>query len=82
MLVLNKNITLNGVSQINGQSVVYMSASLSTDNNSSSNVNKSISNQELYNANKAQVRQDMADFEDAVYRVEDELVGGNINEVK
>lgn len=82
MLVLNKNITLNGVSQINGQSVVYMSASLSTDNSSSSNVNKSISNQELYNANKAQVRQDMADFEDAVYRVEDELVGGNTNEVK
>ena len=36
------------VCEIDGQSVVYMSASLSTDNSSSSNVNKSISNQELY----------------------------------
>lgn len=82
MLELNKNITLNGVSKIDGQPVVYMSANLSTDGTSSNNVNKSISNRDLYNTNKTQVRQDMADFEDAVYLVEDELSGGNASEVK
>lgn len=82
MLILNKNISLNGVSQIDGQPVVYMSANLSTDGTSSNNVNKSISNRELYNANKAQVRQDMADFENTVYQVEDELAKGELDETK
>lgn len=82
MLEITKNITLNGVSKIDGQVVVYMSANISTDNSGSSNVNKSISNKDLYDANKTQVRQDMAEFEENVYQLEDELAGGNTNEVK
>ena len=31
-----------------------------------------------YNANKEQVRQDIADFDEMVYAQEDELVGGQI----
>lgn len=76
MLEVVKNITLNGVSKIDGQPVAYMNASLSTDGNASNNVNTNIVNRELYNANKVQVRQDIADFDEMVYAQEDELVGG------
>lgn len=82
MLEVTKNITLNGVSKIDGQAVAYMSANISTDGAGSSNVNKSISNKDLYDMNKTQVRKDMAEFEEKVYQLEDELVGGNTNEVK
>lgn len=73
MLKVNKNITLNATSEINGVQVVYMSAIVSTEG-SNANINKNISNQELYNSNKVEVRKDMAEFETAVYAVEDELV--------
>lgn len=73
MLKVNKNITLNGTSEIDGQVVVYMSASIGTDGNTNANINKSIANQELYNSNKTSVRADMKQFEDEVYKVEDEI---------
>lgn len=73
MLKINKNITLNATSEIEGQIAVYMSASIGTDGNTNANINKSIANQELYNANKVAVREDMKQFEEEVYKVEDEL---------
>ena len=48
MLKVNKNITLNGISEINGVQVAYMSATISTDGGSNGGVNKSITNKELY----------------------------------
>ena len=72
MLNINKNITLNGVSVIDGVQVAYMSASISTDGQSA-NINKGIPNQDLYNANKALVRADFAEFENEVYKVEDSI---------
>lgn len=74
MLRLNKNITLNATSEVNGVQVAYLSASVSTDGVNCANINKSISNQDLYNANKSEVRKDMADFEAEVYKVEDEQI--------
>ena len=83
MLDVTKSITLNGVSKIENQVVVYMNATLSTDGNGSNHVNTNIVNRELYNENKFQVRQDIADFDGMVYAVEDELVvGGQTDEVK
>ena len=73
MLKVNKNITLTGTSEIEGQQVAYMSASLSTDGNGNANVSRTITNQELYNANKTAVRKDMNNFELEVYKVEDEV---------
>lgn len=74
MLKINKTININGTSEIDGQVVVYMNASISTDGNSNANINKSIANQELYTTNKVTVRADMKQFEDEVYKVEDELI--------
>ena len=73
MLRINKTINLNGTSEVEGQVVVYMSASISTDGSTNANINKSIANQELYNTNKVASRKDMAEFEQEVYKVEDEL---------
>lgn len=77
MLKVNKNITLNGISEINGVQVAYMSATISTDGGDNGGVNKSITNKELYNANKEQVRTDMTEFEEGVYKVEDELLNSS-----
>ena len=73
MLEVNKNITLTGISKIDGVLVAYMSASISTDGGNGANVNETITNQEVYNANKAQVRADIAEFKNKVYEMEDEL---------
>lgn len=81
MLEVNKNITLNGVSKINGVQVAWMSATISTDGGNNGNINKSITNKDLYNENKAAVRADMSQFEDEVYKVEDELLNSNTAEI-
>ena len=73
MLEVNKNITLTGISKIDGVQVAYMSASISTDGGNGANVNETITNQEVYNANKAQVRAYIAEFKNKVYEMEDEL---------
>ena len=73
MLETKNNITLNGRSKIDGVQVAYMSATISSDGGAGANVNKTITNQELYNANKVRVRADIAEFENKVYEVEDEL---------
>ena len=73
MLNINKNITLSGTSSIDGVQVAWLSASISTDGGTGANVNKTITNQELYSNNKVQVRADIAEFEQEVYKIEDEL---------
>lgn len=77
MLEVNKNITLTGISKIDGVQVVYMNATISSDGGAGANINKSITNQEVYNANKVQVRADIAGFEEEVYKLEDELLKAN-----
>ncbi len=73
MLKTSKSITINGTSTIEGQMAVYMNASLSTDGSTNASINKNISNQELYNLNKDEVRKDMRDFEDLVFAEQDKL---------
>lgn len=52
-----------------GQQVAYFNASVS---DTGTNISMGISNQELYEANKAAVRADKAEFDKYVYAVEDE----------
>ena len=72
MLKMSRNINLNDTSEIDGVQVAYMNATIS-DEGGSGNISKGINNQALYNANRAEVRRDMAAFEDEVYRIEDEI---------
>lgn len=78
MLDLKQNITLTGISQIEGAQVAYLTATISSDGEGNASISKSITNKELYNANRDEVRRDMAEFEEAVYKIEDEIAKNNI----
>jgi hypothetical protein len=73
MLKINKTINLSATSEIDGQVVSYMNASISTDGNTNANINKNITNKDLYDVNKVAVREDMKQFETEVYKVEDSI---------
>ncbi|MBE4727701.1 MAG: hypothetical protein ABF711_02440 [Leuconostoc mesenteroides] len=69
-MTINKSVSINATSETaDGQAIAYFSANVSASGTSS---NMTIQNQDLYEANKKQVRADKADFDNAVYDVEDE----------
>ncbi|MCV2530120.1 hypothetical protein VPH57_07400 [Leuconostoc mesenteroides] len=69
-MTINKSVSINATSQTtDGQAIAYFSANVSDSGTSS---NMTIQNQDLYEANKLQVRKDKTDFDNAVYGVEDE----------
>ena len=72
MLKKTKSTSLTGESQINGTTVVRMTASLSTEGGSDY-VNQSVTNVTLYNANKREVRKDIADFQNYVFEQQDAI---------
>ncbi|WP_326514152.1 hypothetical protein [Clostridium intestinale] len=80
MIKINKNISLNGVIEIDGVQVAYIGATINTDGINNTSVTKTITNQELYSKNKTEVRADVAVFEAELYKTEDEIMGGNIDE--
>ncbi|TJY27385.1 hypothetical protein [Leuconostoc mesenteroides] len=68
-MTINKSVSINATSQTtDGQAIAYFSANVSDSGTSS---NTTIQNQDLYEANKLQVRKDKTDFDNAVYEVED-----------
>lgn len=77
MLKTTKSITLNGNSEIDGQPVVNLSATI-PDSTGVGNISQYIQNAELYEKNKAVVRKDIADFQAAVYEVEDEIAAETV----
>lgn len=73
-LEVKKSTTLQGYSKIDGQQVVFLNASITKENAGNSTVSQNIQNQELYAANRTECRQDIADFQNTVYEVEDEFL--------
>jgi len=68
-MTINKSVSINATSQTtDGQAIAYCSANVSDSGTSST---MTIQNQDLYEANKLQVRKDKTDFDNAVYEVED-----------
>ena len=80
MLDVNKSTNLNGVVKIDGQIVIYLNATIDSNNGFGANINKSIYNQELYMQNKDTVRADVKKFEDMVYALEDQASAPVITE--
>ena len=76
MLKINKNINLTGYSTIGEVQVVYLNASISTDGTSNANKSTTILNQDLYNKNKIEIRKDILEFSNEVYKVENEIITG------
>lgn len=78
-MTINKSVSINATSQAkDGQAIAYFSANVSNNGTSS---NMAVQNQELYEANKVQVRKDKTDFDNAVYGVEDEQASKATTEV-
>ena len=74
MLKVNKTISFDGTSSVTledetEQIVAYFNATIRADD--TTQINMSISNAELYEANKTAVRADYTAFQDAVYEVQD-----------
>lgn len=78
MIKINKNINLSAYITIGEVQVVYLNASVSTDGTNNANKSTTILNQGLYNTNKVEIRKDIQKFEQEVYKVEDEIIGGTI----
>ena len=77
MLKTTKQINLNGFSEIDGQQVVSLNSMIPSDTGVGS-INQYTQNAELYEANKVQVRSDVADFTALVYEIEDELAAESV----
>lgn len=77
-LTIKKSTSLQGQSIIDGQVVVYLSASISTESLGNSSVSQYIQNQELYAANKAACRADIAEFQNAVFDEEDAMMAADV----
>lgn len=72
MLKTTKIITLTGYSEIDGRNVVQLTANIPNGTGSGS-INQYIQDSELYDANKDEVRNDIRDFTEMVYGIEDEI---------
>ena len=77
-LYTKKSISITGESKINGQQVIYLNADVTTDSAGNTNINQSITDQNLYRQNRVECRKDVDDFQERVWAIEDEL----LNEVE
>ena len=79
MLKITKSRNLQGTIEIEGVPVVQLSASITIDSDDFSvynngGVNRTILNTDLYRKNISTIRQEISEFEDEVYLMEDELL--------
>lgn len=72
MLNGTKSISLSFQSMIGDQVAVYMSAQIPESGRST--FSKTIQDLELYEANKAECRKDMQEFDDMIFALEDQEV--------
>lgn len=71
MLTLKKSITLNGEVFVEDKLAVTLQANITAENAGNSFINQSIINQELYNANRKTCREEIKQFQEEVFNLED-----------
>lgn len=69
-LKIEQNITITGISTINGENVASYYATVPTEGGNSY-FNMNVTNQALYDVNRIEMRKDEAEFRAKVYEVED-----------
>lgn len=79
MLKTTKNITISGTSSVDGKVIAYMSATIEEKLGKTSNISSSIVNQELYLEHKEEVREDLEEFRNLVFSIEDDITSEIIN---
>ena len=72
-LEVTKSVNLSGQSIIDEKTVVYLSASVSTESMGNTNISQTIQDSKKYRENRTQCRKDIQAFQDKVYEVEDQL---------
>lgn len=77
MLKFTKSTTLTGQSMVGNKQVASFNANINTQDKTS-NVYSSTMDQDLYIANKAEVRKDLADFTLAAQAEEDRLFAEDV----
>lgn len=74
MLKFEKKVELTGGSYIGGKQAEWLQAKINSENPEVIEFGKTITDNDLYKANRAQCRQDAADFEDAAYDLQDKMI--------
>ena len=82
MLKITKSRNLQGTIEIEGVPVVQLSASITIDPSdftiyNNGGVSRTILNTDLYRKNISTIRQEIAEFEDEVYLMEDEMLAAS-----
>jgi hypothetical protein len=75
---INRNTNLNAQIQVEGKNVIYLNATINEVG--SVTTGKTVQELELYRANKEEVDSQVADFMREVEKVEQEIIGGIVNE--
>lgn len=75
MLETKKSTTLTGIVKIKEgdleKQVVYLNANIHSESDGSDVISQTIQDKELYKANKAEIRKDIAAFTEEFYAVQD-----------
>ena len=82
MLNIKESINLIGESKIKNETVVYMTATVTTDSSGTPTVVTNVLNEELYKTNRKECRADISSFTDNVYEIQDRIFGENTEETK
>ena len=72
-LETQQTVALSGTSEIDGVQIAYFTASI-PQGVGNSTISRNITNQDLYDANRTEVRADEAEFQSKVYDIEDNLL--------
>lgn len=80
MLNMKRSITLFGASYIDGKQAEGYQAVIESENPNDIRFSNWQTDKELYKANRIQCRQDSADFEDAAYAIQDEMLAESSKE--
>lgn len=73
MLTVKRNITLNGVSIIEGRTASQFVASIDSENPNDMTINRYIVDKEIYKPNRAKVNEEYIEFEDMAYELQEEM---------
>lgn len=77
MLKNQKIVQLTASSEIGGEVAVNFSATINSDTDVNTAYSEVVVNTDLYNANKVEVRKDVSEFRNLIYKSEDELFAEN-----
>lgn len=80
MLTKTKSITLKGFSVVNGVNVEGYSAEINSENPEDITMSSWQQDKSLYKANRSTCRADQAEFEDAAYAIQDEMIAEKVAE--